>query len=72
MVQVHLGAKVEKMVNTKSLISSQNTIKKIVTISGYGFHTGLFSSLRLKPAEILIKGSIIKVIRKKQKYKDLM
>ena len=40
------------MVNTKSLISSQNTIKKIVTISGYGFHTGLFSSLRLKPAEI--------------------
>jgi len=41
-------------------------------VGAYGMSLSSNYNIRLKPAEILIKGSIIKVIRKKQKYKDLM
>ena len=41
-------------------------------VGAYGMSLSSNYNIRLKPAEILIKGSTIKVIRKKQKYKDLM
>jgi diaminopimelate decarboxylase len=41
-------------------------------VGAYGMSLSSNYNIRLKPAEILIKGSIIKVIRKKQKYKDLI
>ena len=49
--------------------------KDIITIcdvGAYGMSLSSNYNVRLKPPEILIKGSKIKVIRKKQKYKDLM
>ncbi len=41
-------------------------------VGAYGMSLSSNYNVRLKPAEILIKGSKIKVIRKRQKYKDLM
>ncbi|MBD1138890.1 diaminopimelate decarboxylase [Pelagibacterales bacterium SAG-MED46] len=41
-------------------------------VGAYGMSLSSNYNIRLKPAEILIKGSKIKVIRKRQKYKDLM
>ena len=44
----------------------------ICDVGAYGMSLSSNYNVRLKPPEILIKGSKIKVIRKKQKYKDLM
>ena len=44
----------------------------ICDVGAYGMSLSSNYNIRLKPPEILIKGSKIKVIRKKQKYKDLM
>ena len=51
--------------NEKDLIT-------ICDVGAYGMSLSSNYNVRLKPPEILIKGSKIKVIRKKQKYKDLM
>ena len=44
----------------------------ICDVGAYGMSLSSNYNVRLKPPEILIKGSKIKVIRKKQNYKDLM
>jgi len=44
----------------------------ICDVGAYGMSLSSNYNVRLKPPEILIKGSKIKIIRKKQKYKDLM
>ena len=44
----------------------------ICDVGAYGMSLSYNYNVRLKPSEILIKGSKIKIIRKKQKYKDLM
>ncbi len=44
----------------------------ICDVGAYGMSLSSNYNLRLKPAEILIKGSNIKVIRKRQKHKDLI
>jgi diaminopimelate decarboxylase len=44
----------------------------ICDVGAYGMSLSSNYNVRLKPSEILIKRSQIKVIRKKQKYKDLM
>ena len=44
----------------------------ICDVGAYGMSLSSNYNVRLKPSEILIKGSKIKIIRKKQKYKDLM
>jgi diaminopimelate decarboxylase len=44
----------------------------ICDVGAYGMSLSSNYNVRLKPPEILIKRSKIKVIRKKQKYKDLM
>ena len=44
----------------------------ICDVGAYGMSLSSNYNVRLKPPEILIKGSKIKVIRKKQKYKDLI
>ncbi len=44
----------------------------ICDVGAYGMSLSSNYNVRLKPSEILIKGSKIRVIRKKQKYNDLM
>ena len=44
----------------------------ICDVGAYGMSLSSNYNVRLKPPEILIKGSKIKIIRKKQKYKDVM
>ena len=44
----------------------------ICDVGAYGMSLSSNYNVRLKPSEILIKGSKIKIIRKKHKYKDLM
>ncbi len=44
----------------------------ICDVGAYGMSLSSNYNLRLKPIELLIKGSKIKVIRKRQKYKDLI
>lgn len=44
----------------------------ICDVGAYGMSLSSNYNVRLKPSELLIKGSKIKVIRKRQKYKDLM
>ncbi len=44
----------------------------ICDVGAYGMSLSSNYNLRLKPVELLIKGSQIKVIRKRQKYKDLI
>ena len=41
-------------------------------VGAYGMSLSSNYNVRLKPVELLIKGSKIKIIRKRQKYKDLM
>ena len=41
-------------------------------VGAYGMSLSSNYNLRPKPIELLIKGSKIKVIKKRQKYKDLM
>ena len=51
--------------NEKDLIA-------ICDVGAYGMSLSSNYNLRPKPVELLIKGSKIKVIRKRQNYKDLM
>ena len=44
----------------------------ICDVGAYGMSLSSNYNLRLKPVELLIKGSTIKVIKKRQKYKDLI
>ena len=44
----------------------------ICDVGAYGMSLSSNYNLRLKPAELLIKGSKIKVIRKRQKHRDLI
>jgi len=44
----------------------------ICDVGAYGMSLSSNYNLRLKPAEILIKGSKVKVIKKRQKYSDLI
>ncbi len=44
----------------------------ICDVGAYGMSLSSNYNLRLKPPELLIKGSKIKVIKKRQKYKDLI
>ena len=44
----------------------------ICDVGAYGMSLSSNYNLRPKPIELLIKGSKIKVIRKRQKHKDLM
>ncbi len=44
----------------------------ICDVGAYGMSLSSNYNLRLKPIELLIKGSKIKVIKKRQKYKDLI
>ncbi len=44
----------------------------ICDVGAYGISLSSNYNLRLKPIELLIKGSNIKVIKKRQKYKDLI
>ncbi len=44
----------------------------ICDVGAYGMSLSSNYNLRLKPAELLIKGSKIKVIRRRQKYKDII
>ena len=44
----------------------------ICDVGAYGMSLSSNYNLRLKPIELLIKGSKIKVIRKRQKYRDLI
>ena len=44
----------------------------ICDVGAYGMSLSSNYNLRLKPIELLIKGSKIKVIRKRQKYKDII
>ena len=44
----------------------------ICDVGAYGMSLSSNYNVRLKPSEILIRGSKIKIIRKKQKYKDLI
>ena len=41
-------------------------------VGAYGMSLSSNYNLRTKPVELLIKGSSIKIIRKRQKHKDLM
>ena len=50
----------------------ENDLITICDVGAYGMSLSSNYNVRLKPSEILIKGSKIKIIRKKQKYKDLM
>ena len=50
----------------------ENDLITICDVGAYGMSLSSNYNVRLKAPEILIKGSKIKVIRKKQKYKDLM
>ncbi len=51
---------------------NENDLIAICDVGAYGMSLSSNYNLRLKPAELLIKGSKIKVIRKRQKYKDLI
>jgi len=44
----------------------------ICDVGAYGMSLSSNYNLRLKPAELLIKGKKIKIIKKRQKYKDLI
>ena len=44
----------------------------ICDVGAYGMSLSSNYNLRLKPIELLIKGSNIKVIKKRQKHKDLL
>ena len=44
----------------------------ICDVGAYGMSLSSNYNLRPKPIELLIKGSKIKIIRKRQKHKDLM
>jgi diaminopimelate decarboxylase len=49
--------------------------KDIITmadVGAYGMSLSSNYNMRLKPVELLIKGSKIKIIKKRQKHKDLM
>ena len=54
-----------QVLNEKDLIA-------ICDVGAYGMSLSSNYNLRPKPVELLIKGSKIKVIRKRQKYKDLI
>ena len=51
---------------------NENDLIAICDVGAYGMSLSSNYNLRLKPAELLIKGSKIKLIRKRQKYKDLI
>ena len=53
------------MLNEKDLIA-------ICDVGAYGMSLSSNYNLRPKPIELLIKGSKIKVIRKRQKHKDII
>ena len=44
----------------------------ICDVGAYGMSLSSNYNLRLKPIELLIKGSNVKVIKKRQKHKDLI
>jgi diaminopimelate decarboxylase len=44
----------------------------ICDVGAYGMSLSSNYNLRLKPAEILIKGSKVQVIKKRQKHSDLI
>ena len=50
----------------------ENDFIVICDVGAYGMSLSSNYNLRPKPIELLIKGSKIKIIRKRQKYKDLM
>ena len=50
----------------------ENDIVIICDVGAYGMSLSSNYNLRPKPIELLIKGSKIKVIRKRQKHKDII
>ena len=50
----------------------ENDFIVICDVGAYGMSLSSNYNLRPKPVELLIKGSKIKIIRKRQKHKDLM
>ena len=50
----------------------ENDFIVICDVGAYGMSLSSNYNLRPKPIELLIKGSKIKIIRKRQKHKDLM
>ncbi len=50
----------------------ENEVVAICDVGAYGMSLSSNYNLRPKPIELLIKGSMAKVIRKRQKHKDLM
>jgi len=50
----------------------ENDIIAICDVGAYGMSLSSNYNLRPKPIELLIKGSKIKVIQKRQKHKDLI
>ena len=51
---------------------NEKDIIAICDVGAYGMSLSSNYNLRLKPIELLIKGSKIKVIRRRQKYKDII
>jgi diaminopimelate decarboxylase len=50
----------------------ENDIMIICDTGAYGFSLSSNYNLRLRPAEILIKGNKVKIIRKRQKLTDII
>ena len=53
-------------------VLKENEFIVICDVGAYGMSLSSNYNLRPKPIELLIKGSKIKIIRKRQKHKDLM
>ena len=51
---------------------NEKDIIAICDVGAYGMSLSSNYNLRPKPIELLIRGSKIKVIRKRQKYKDII
>ena len=51
---------------------NENEIIVICDVGAYGMSLSSNYNLRTKPIELLIKGSKIKIIKKRQKHKDLL
>ena len=63
LVQTHTGA---------YLSNSKTNLVALCDVGAYGMSLSSNYNVRPKPIELLIKGSKIKVIKKRQKHKDLI
>ena len=75
LINSELTSKIQKSIieNKELLIEiNEKDLIAICDVGAYGMSLSSNYNLRPKPIELLIKGSKIKVIRKRQKHKDII